>query len=761
MLSSVLWRAAAIAGMAVWASASHGQTTVTSVPATTVSSTGTAGYHLNRFCQNNPGVISDGDTSYNRSICLDYPVDPGFTLNLGFSQGDRDMLTGLRVWANSGNVYSDHELREFDLEIDYFDPASGQTVTATLRDVNIGDTIDRYTPLSVSVGGPYFRVSEVRMFALEGLPSGSRRRTTFREVQGLFTDTDLAPAIQLSDVGGTVLADGGTDAQGTQVTDEAQTITYTIRNVGTGPMDLSTAISTSNLVNIDGAVSIGAPGQSTLQSGEETTFTVTYAPDEEAPYSFDLAIDSGVTGSTPFGLTVSGAGNDAPTATITGPSTPQGDPFPITVTFSEDVTGLELSDFAIVNGSVSNLVTTSASVYTLTVTPTTAGQNVMLTLPANSVVDADGAPNTAPAAFMATSGALTTTLENTLREVLQEEVENSTRLSLKMHQRWAREARERFAAERQCRQGESDAAGADQMTAACGAGYEHVPLRFGGDISATQNSSFLRGSFFGLTGSLDEKRRRLISGDFDVTQIDGEDTLMSFTGRVAWEITETEDMLVGSFISASAERAEIGGSLGGTRDGYGLQLGFYAVEAYPYDLYVDGFATFGLGQNAVALDDGFFEVSGDYLVPSIQAGLALSGERDLGPVLLRPTVSLAYGYAYIGEVEVEVKTPTSTVMDSLDADDLYLGLLAVTPEMILPLEGGSGILETAELRAAPALTCEFLTLTEQTGECGGGLGLEFSAFSDDRAREISARVGYEVIGDSERSSFGLTLASRF
>ncbi|MFC7337693.1 Ig-like domain-containing protein [Haloferula chungangensis] len=57
--------------------------------------------------------------------------------------------------------------------------------------------------------------------------------------------------------------------------------------------------------------------------------------------------------------------------------------YTVYVDFSEDVSGLESDDFTVINGSASTLVGSGAN-YTLTISPTTAG-NVEITLPADAV----------------------------------------------------------------------------------------------------------------------------------------------------------------------------------------------------------------------------------------------------------------------------------------------------------------------------------------------------------------------------------------
>ena len=79
------------------------------------------------------------------------------------------------------------------------------------------------------------------------------------------------------------------------------------------------------------------------------------------------------------------------TTTLTGT-----DPFTVTATFDEDVTGFDdlVNDITIANGTVTGITAVSATVYTLAVTPRGAG-DVSITVPAAAAQDAASNDNTA------------------------------------------------------------------------------------------------------------------------------------------------------------------------------------------------------------------------------------------------------------------------------------------------------------------------------------------------------------------------------
>ena len=111
--------------------------------------------------------------------------------------------------------------------------------------------------------------------------------------------------------------------------------------------------------------------------------------------------------------------NTAPTVTITSlPSTIAGTT-PITITFTEAVTGFELGDITVGNGTVSSLATSDSGItWTATLTPGVNGSTVTVDIAANRVTDDAGNGNTAatqvsadytttlgaPSGFSATTG---------------------------------------------------------------------------------------------------------------------------------------------------------------------------------------------------------------------------------------------------------------------------------------------------------------------------------------------------------------------
>ena len=112
--------------------------------------------------------------------------------------------------------------------------------------------------------------------------------------------------IDVSSSEGGAVADGGTDAQGSEVAGTPKTVTYTIENEGTDTLELTGAPTASGLTNVDVPVTISALSATSLAPGETATFEVTYTPTIAGPFSFELTVPNDDADEGPYDITTSG-----------------------------------------------------------------------------------------------------------------------------------------------------------------------------------------------------------------------------------------------------------------------------------------------------------------------------------------------------------------------------------------------------------------------------------------------------------------------
>jgi YVTN family beta-propeller protein len=138
-------------------------------------------------------------------------------------------------------------------------------------------------------------------------------------------------------------------------------------------------------------------GVASTFSGSGASYTFRVTPSAAGVVTVSVPA-SAATDSTSLGnsvsnlLSVTYTDTTPPTVALTTPATTVATPFVVTATFSENVTGLLASEFAVTNGTVTAL-SFAGAVYSATVTPTAAGA-VTVRLPAGMAQDASGNPNT-------------------------------------------------------------------------------------------------------------------------------------------------------------------------------------------------------------------------------------------------------------------------------------------------------------------------------------------------------------------------------
>jgi hypothetical protein len=109
---------------------------------------------------------------------------------------------------------------------------------------------------------------------------------------------------------GSGIAPGGTDTMGVVPTGVVRTITYTIENSGTEPLELT---GSPNLVDVSAgsnitSVSVAVPPSSPVGVGASSSFTIEYEMTSDAAFDFSVSIDSNDPATPAYTWTVSGTG---------------------------------------------------------------------------------------------------------------------------------------------------------------------------------------------------------------------------------------------------------------------------------------------------------------------------------------------------------------------------------------------------------------------------------------------------------------------
>jgi gliding motility-associated-like protein len=155
-----------------------------------------------------------------------------------------------------------------------------------------------------------------------------------------------------------------------------------------------------------GDITLGNATASNFTTTSSSVYTALITPTADGTVTVDIAADvandiatNGNTVAAQFSTTYDAT---RPTVTITSPvANPTNSRFTTTFTFSEDVTDFVIGDITLTNATASNFATTSSSLYTALITPTTEG-TVTVNVAADVANDAAMNGNTVATQFSTT-----------------------------------------------------------------------------------------------------------------------------------------------------------------------------------------------------------------------------------------------------------------------------------------------------------------------------------------------------------------------
>jgi len=267
--------------------------------------------------------------------------------------------------------------------------------------------------------------------------------------------------------------------------------------------------------------------------------------------------------------------------------------------------------------------------------------------------------------------------EEEILAVVTAEAMRGVRSTVSSNVRMTSAARERFISGRQ-------QAGTDIQMVSRAA----TPLDITGSAELSNGRFSTQGTFFGETGNAEGGPTRLFFGDFDVQRDTDGSVSAQLNGKLAWERQISNTAMYGYYLGAELGRATLEGAFAGEQDSFGASVGAYFVTEIQPNLYVDGFASLGLGRNSLELDDGILNVASDYTTTTGTVGASLTGVVEGNGYEFWPQLQLTYGQTHIGKMTFTGEA-YSLVDDtlSMDAGSVSMASGAFTAEFKVPLDG--------------------------------------------------------------------------
>jgi hypothetical protein len=192
--------------------------------------------------------------------------------------------------------------------------------------------------------------------------------------------------------------------------------------------------------------------------------------------------------------------------------------------------------------------------------------------------------------------------------------------------------------------------------------------------------------------------------------------------------------------------------------------GGYGVHKLAERLYLDGFATLGVGRGNLTMTDSVLLLDGDYTTRAASLGASLSGVIVAKGYEIWPQLALNIGRTWIGNVGLTGTAYGVTDNSlSLDAGMVTLANLTFRPEFRVPLDGSEVAKSLRLMTLAPRLICQQTTTTTTTTAqtCGGGAEIGLQTHSADGTTTASAQILSDWIDGQTRTSGQLSVEMRF
>ena len=360
------------------------------------------------------GCPADAETWRGLQVCEE-PPRVGYDRNAfgtGYSSLEDEIIEALPATMKSGGqVYTPYSCTAFDIT------SAGTAATdiehivalAEAYDSRIAD--DRRRDIAsdldnLTIAAPSVNRSKGSGDAAEWTPARhgawfADRVIAVKLEYGLSVDPAERDALEM------LLASGDSELSCVDADTMAPTVTITsdASEPVSGPFSVTITFS-EPVTGFELADLVVGNGSASELQGSEATYMATVTPTASGAVTVDIAAGAAEDGAgnpsaaaDQFSITVD---TGAPTVTITSDaSEPVSGPFSVTITFSEPVTGFELADLVVGNGSASELQGSEAT-YTATVTPTASGA-VTVDIAAGAAEDSAGNPSAAADQFSITA----------------------------------------------------------------------------------------------------------------------------------------------------------------------------------------------------------------------------------------------------------------------------------------------------------------------------------------------------------------------
>jgi hypothetical protein len=250
------------------------------------------------------------------------------------------------------------------------------------------------------------------------------------------------------------------------------------------------------------------------------------------------------------------------------------------------------------------------------------------------------------------------------------------------------------------------------------------------------------------------------SSDVFFNRLDDGSQSTGVASQIQFERLLNDSIMFGYFIGGSVGLMNEAGTLSSSMEAVGIKLGSYFVRELEGNLILDGYASVVTSQNSLHFKTDIMNAKSNYSTQAGALGLNLTGSIPYGHLEIRPTGSLSLTRSIGQTVNFDVAVGSSTSTETAIHGSISQTKFSFAPEVRMPFSqtsfGGSSI-----ATFAPRVTCQEVSKTTTTRNCGQGIALGLDTISKDGLTNITLGTSFDQIGGQTSTSIELKVMKQW
>ena len=222
-------------------------------------------------------------------------------------------------------------------------------------------------------------------------------------------------------------------------------------------------------------------------------------------------------------------------------------------------------------------------------------------------------------------------------------------------------------------------------------------------------------------------------------------------GQIQFERSLNDKTMLGYFVGGSIGLMNEGGTLTTSMEAVGIKLGSYFVRELDGNLIFDGYASVATSSNNLRFTTDIMTAKSNYNTQAGAVGLNLTGIIPLASMEIRPTGSLSLTRSIGQTVNFDVTVGSASSTETATHGSITQSKLSFAPEVRMPFSQTSfGGISVATF--TPKVTCQEVSKTTTTRNCGQGIALGMDTISKDGLTNVIVGTSFDQMGGQSSTS---------